>query len=49
MVPFHPGYALLAFAGLLLAHISAGVLNEYFDYKSGVDLETKRTPFSVGR
>ena len=45
---FHLGYALLAFAGLLLAHISANVLNDYFDYKSGIDLETKRTPFSGG-
>ena len=45
---FHLGYALLAFFGLLLAHISVDVLNEYFDYKSGVDLETKRTPFSGG-
>ena len=45
---FHPGYALLAFVGLLLAHISVNVLNDYFDYKSGIDLETKRTPFSGG-
>jgi len=45
---FHLGYALLAFAGLLLAHISVNVLNDYFDYKSGIDLETKRTPFSGG-
>jgi len=45
---FHLGYALLAFFGLLLAHISVDVLNEYFDYKSGVDLETQRTPFSGG-
>jgi len=45
---FHLGYALLAFFGLLLAHISVDVLNEYFDYKSGIDLETVRTPFSGG-
>ncbi len=45
---FHLGYALLAFLGLLLAHISANVLNDYFDYRSGIDLETKRTPFSGG-
>ncbi len=45
---FHLGHALLAFFGLLLAHISADVLNEYFDYKSGVDLATERTPFSGG-
>lgn len=45
---FHFGYAVLAFLGLLLAHISVNVLNDYFDYRSGVDLATKRTPFSGG-
>ncbi len=45
---FHLGYAVLAFVGLLLAHISVNVLNDYFDYRSGVDLATKRTPFSGG-
>jgi 1,4-dihydroxy-2-naphthoate octaprenyltransferase len=44
----HFGYALLAFFGLLLAHISVDVFNEYFDYKSGVDFKTQRTPFSGG-
>jgi 1,4-dihydroxy-2-naphthoate octaprenyltransferase len=45
---FHLGYALLAFFGLLMAHISVNVLNDYFDYRSGVDLAAKRTPFSGG-
>jgi len=45
---FHLGYALLAFVGLLLAHISVNTLNDYFDYRSGIDLETQRTPFSGG-
>ncbi len=45
---FHLGYAVLAFVGLLLAHISINVLNDYFDYRSGIDLATKRTPFSGG-
>ncbi|MBC8429355.1 MAG: prenyltransferase, partial [Dehalococcoidia bacterium] len=45
---FHLGYALLAFIGLLLCHISVNVLNDYFDYRSGIDLEVKRTPFSGG-
>lgn len=45
---FNIGYALLAGLGILLVHISVDVLNEYSDYKSGVDLETKRTPFSGG-
>lgn len=44
----HPGYAVLAFLGLLLAHISVNVFNDYFDYRSGIDLVTKRTPFSGG-
>jgi 1,4-dihydroxy-2-naphthoate octaprenyltransferase len=45
---FHLGHALLAFIGLLMAHISVNTLNDYFDYRSGVDLATKRTPFSGG-
>jgi 1,4-dihydroxy-2-naphthoate octaprenyltransferase len=45
---FHLGYALLATVGLLLAHISVNVLNDYFDYVSGVDLAARRTPFSGG-
>ncbi len=45
---FHLGYALLAFFGLLLCHISVNVLNDYFDYRSGIDLEVRRTPFSGG-
>jgi len=45
---FHLGHALLAFFGLLLAHISVNVFNEYFDYRSGVDFATQRTPFSGG-
>jgi len=45
---FHLGHALLAFIGLLFCHISVNVLNEYFDYRTGVDLETIRTPFSGG-
>lgn len=34
--------------GLVLAHASVNVLNDCCDYKSGIDLETKRTPFSGG-
>lgn len=44
----HPGYALLAGIGLVLTHISVNTLNDYFDYKSGVDLHTQQTPFSGG-
>ena len=45
---FNPLYCVLALVGLLLAHISANTLNDYFDYKSGVDLEVERTPFTGG-
>ncbi|MDQ4422556.1 MAG: hypothetical protein QF808_01485, partial [Thalassolituus sp.] len=34
--------------GALLAHISVNMLNEYQDFKSGLDLVTDRTPFSGG-
>lgn len=39
---------LLTTLGLLLAHTSVNVLNDYFDYKSGIDFETIPTPFSGG-
>ncbi len=42
------GHVALVAAGLWLANLSANVLNEYFDYKEGVDLLTKKTPFSGG-
>ena len=45
---FHLAHALLAAAGLVLAHVSVNVFNEYFDYRSGIDFKTDRTPFSGG-
>lgn len=41
-------YLGLAFVGALLSHIAVNVFNEYFDYKSGVDFKTMKTPFSGG-
>jgi len=41
-------HAVLVFLGLILWHVSAQVLNDYFDYRSGIDLKTQRTPFSGG-
>lgn len=41
-------HAVLAFIGGLCAHISVNAFNEYFDFKSGVDSRTVRTPFSGG-
>ena len=38
----------LALIGALFAHISVNTLNEYLDFKSGLDLNTLKTPFSGG-
>lgn len=34
--------------GATAAHISVNAFNEYFDFKTGLDYRTKRTPFSGG-
>jgi 1,4-dihydroxy-2-naphthoate octaprenyltransferase len=44
----HYWYFLLALIGGLAAHISVNALNEYNDYKTGLDELTRRTPFSGG-
>lgn len=44
----NPLLASLVMLGALLAHISVNTFNEYFDLKSGLDLNTIRTPFSGG-
>jgi 1,4-dihydroxy-2-naphthoate octaprenyltransferase len=41
-------YLFLALLGAVSAHISVNALNEYDDFKSGLDLTTERTPFSGG-
>lgn len=43
--PFLAGLALI---GGLATHISVNAFNEYFDFKSGLDFKTQRTPFSGG-
>ena len=40
--------AVLATIGLILTHMSVNTLNDYFDYKSGIDKVTNITPFSGG-
>ena len=45
---FNLGYAFLAGFGLLVAHLSVNVWNEWFDFRSKVDLRTIKTPFSGG-
>ncbi len=44
----HAGYAILAFIGALFSHVAVNVLNDYFDFRSGLDLRTRQTPFSGG-
>jgi 1,4-dihydroxy-2-naphthoate octaprenyltransferase len=39
---------ILALIGAVSAHISVNALNEYFDFRSGLDTRTQRTPFSGG-
>ena len=38
----------LVLIGAVSAHISVNAFNEYFDFKSGLDEKTQRTPFSGG-
>ncbi len=38
----------LALIGGLAAHVGVNALNEYQDFRSGLDLRTERTPFSGG-
>ena len=40
--------AVLTFAGVLCLHASVDLLNDYWDYKRGIDKITKRTKFSGG-
>src|SRR4030042_3682343 len=45
---FHLGNFLLAMIGSILVHITVNVINDYYDYVGGIDLNTQRTPFSGG-
>ncbi|MFC1833394.1 prenyltransferase [Thermodesulfobacteriota bacterium] len=40
--------AVLAVVGLVALHISVNLLNEYSDYRTGIDFDTSQTPFSGG-
>jgi len=44
----NPLYIILIMTGALMAHVSVNALNEYEDFKSGLDLITEATPFSGG-
>jgi 1,4-dihydroxy-2-naphthoate octaprenyltransferase len=41
-------YLVLIIIGGIAAHISVNTFNEYFDFKSGLDFRTKRSPFNGG-
>lgn len=40
--------AILTFAGVICLHASIDLLNDYWDYKRGIDTTTRRTKFSGG-
>jgi 1,4-dihydroxy-2-naphthoate octaprenyltransferase len=44
----NPVHVVLVLIGAVSAHISVNAFNEYFDFRSGLDLRTTRTPFSGG-
>jgi 1,4-dihydroxy-2-naphthoate octaprenyltransferase len=43
-----PIYAMLTYVGVIFLHASVDLLNDYWDYKRGIDIATKRTKFSGG-
>ncbi len=43
-----PFQVIMVLVGAISAHISVNAFNEYFDFKSGLDFHTQRTPFSGG-
>ena len=45
---FRAGYTLIALVGMIALHVAVNVLNEVSDMKRGIDLHTRRTPFSGG-
>ena len=47
-VDFSVAHVVISLIGALAAHIAVNTLNEYQDFKSGLDFKTKPTPFSGG-
>jgi len=41
-------YAIMTMAGVIALHSSVDLLNDYWDYKRGIDTQTKRTKMSGG-
>jgi 1,4-dihydroxy-2-naphthoate octaprenyltransferase len=46
--PVNLSFFFIALTGALAAHISVNAFNEYFDFRSELDMHTQRTPFSGG-
>lgn len=46
--PVDPLRTALALLGLISLHVAVNAINEYSDYRRGIDLETEETPFSGG-
>ncbi|MEJ2207639.1 MAG: prenyltransferase [Anaerolineae bacterium] len=44
----NPVHLVLVLVGAMAAHAAANVVNEYYDFRSGLDLTVERTPFSGG-
>ena len=45
---FQLGHFILAMMGSILVHMTVNVINDYYDFVDGIDLNTQRTPFSGG-
>jgi 1,4-dihydroxy-2-naphthoate octaprenyltransferase len=45
---FEWGHAILLVVGVVSAHASVNLFNEFFDFKTQIDMHTNRTPFSGG-
>jgi 1,4-dihydroxy-2-naphthoate octaprenyltransferase len=45
---FNWQHTLVALLGLIALHMAVNTLNEWSDLRTGIDLETRRTPFSGG-
>ena len=45
---FNPGLFFVTMLGVVFAHISVNLFNEYSDWRTGIDERTERTSFSGG-
>ena len=45
---FSWAHTVMALVGLVALHMAVNILNEWSDMRTGIDLETERTPFSGG-